>query len=62
MNSHRLFLQDGNFISNVSICACQTSIPYSKKGLIRVNYNVFIIAYVKYLGNLNNIDTDLEIF
>ena len=41
---------------------CQTSIPYSKNGLMRELYNVFIISSSRYLDNLNNMPTDLDIF
>ena len=38
----------------LAMVPCHTSIPYSKKGSIRVQYNVFIIANGKYVDNLNN--------
>ena len=41
--------------------ACQTSIPYSKKGFKRELY-VSIIAKGKYLDNLINMSTNLDIF
>ena len=41
---------------------CQTSIPYSKNELMRESYNVFIISSGKYLDNLNNMPTSLDIF
>ena len=41
---------------------CQTSIPYSKNGLMREKYNVFIIYSGGNLDNLNNMPTDFDIF
>ena len=54
-----LFLQDEYFIIvMLSYVPCQTSIPYSKNGLMREKYNVFIISSGRYLDNLNNMHTD----
>ena len=41
---------------------CQTLIPYSINGLMREYYNVLIIFSGRYLDNLNNMITDLDIF
>ena len=41
---------------------CQTSIPYSKNGLMREYNNVFIIYSGRYLDNFNNMLTDFDIF
>ena len=41
---------------------CQTSISYSKNGLTREYYYVITIDSGKYLNNLNNMPTDLDIF
>ena len=58
-----LFLQDEYFICYVSIYVpCQTSIPYSKNGLMREKYNFFIISSGRYLDNLNNMPTDYIFF
>ena len=57
-----LFWQDKYFISYVSLCACKTSIPYSQNGSMREQYYVYIISSGKYIDNLNNIPTDLNIF
>ena len=46
----------------IIIVPWKTSIPYSKNGLMRELFNVFIISSFKYLDNLINMPTDLDIF
>ena len=63
--SKQVYVPNFNSIENLLLVSkhmCQTSIPYSKNGLMREQFNVFIIAQRKYLDNFNNMLTDLDIF
>ena len=49
-------------LAMIAYVPCQTSIPYSENGFMREFYIVFINSRGRYLDNLNNMPTDLDIF
>ena len=57
-----LFCKMNILLVMLAYVPCQTLIPYSKNGLMGEKYNVFIIYTSRYLDNLNNMPTDLDIF
>ena len=57
-----LFCKMNILLVMLAYALCQTSIPYSKNELMAEQYDVFIITNGKYLDNLNNMPTDLDIF